>query len=240
MIELRNIFKSYDDKQVIKGLSLSVERGSKIAIIGPSGCGKSTLLRIIMGLHLPDSGEVLIDGVDITKLSPDELKSTRRRIGMLFQSAALFDSLTVGENVAFPLVENHLVDKSKIPAIVEEKLELVEMDGAQDDFPAELSGGQRKRIGLARALAGEPEIILYDEPTTGLDPVLSTNIENLIVKLNDKLKVTSVVVTHQISTILRTADKIYMMQDGQLLPPETPSSIGVSNNSYSTFIRGGL
>ncbi|NDC82639.1 ATP-binding cassette domain-containing protein [bacterium] len=240
MIEIKDIWKTYDDKPVIRGLSLTINTGDKIAIIGPSGCGKSTLLRLIMGLHRPDSGSICVDGADITTMAPVELKKVRDRIGMLFQSAALFDSLTVSENVAFPLVESGVNDSQLIRSIVDEKLDMVEMGDSHFKDPAELSGGQRKRIGLARALARSPQIMLYDEPTTGLDPILSTNIENLIVKLNDQLHVTSVVVTHQISTILRTADKIYMMRDGQLLPPETPESIQTAGNIYTTFINGGL
>jgi phospholipid/cholesterol/gamma-HCH transport system ATP-binding protein len=240
MIELIDVCKSYDRRPVIRNLSLRIDAGEKVAIIGPSGCGKSTLLRLIMGLHRPDSGQILVGGEDISKMSSDNLKRVRRKMGMLFQSAALFDSLSVGDNVAFPLVEERQLSRARIRVAVNEKLEMVEMSGTRDKDPSELSGGQRKRIGLARALAGDPEIMLYDEPTTGLDPILSTNIENLIVKLNDQLHVTSVVVTHQISTILRTADHIYMMQDGRLLPPETPTSIWTAGNLYTTFINGGL
>ena len=240
MIELIDGWKTYGDRPIIKGLSLRIAAGEKVAIIGPSGCGKSTLLRLIMGLHFPDSGKVLIDGVDITQLDVNGLKQVRERIGILFQSAALFDSLSVGNNVAFPLKECGPSKPKEVAKVVAEKLEMVEMDGFEDKDPAELSGGQRKRVGLARALARNPQIMLYDEPTTGLDPILSTNIENLIVKLNDTLHVTSVVVTHQISTILRTSDQIYMMQDGRLLPPETPETIFHAGGIYTTFINGGL
>ena len=240
MIELIDIWKSYDERQIIRGLSLTVQPGEKVSIIGPSGCGKSTLVRLIMGLHRPDSGQIIIDGQDIVKMGTNELKGVRARIGILFQSAALFDSTTVGGNVAFPLQESGCFGATEIKTIVSEKLHMVEMAGAEDKDPAELSGGQRKRVGLARALARSPEIMLYDEPTTGLDPILSTNIENLIVKLNDQLHVTSIIVTHQISTILRVSDKIYMMQDGQLMPPESPQTIGTAGNVYTTFINGGL
>ncbi len=240
MIELIDIWKSYDERPIIRGLSLTVQRGEKISIIGPSGCGKSTLLRLILGLHRPDSGQIIVDGQDITKMSTEALKDVRARIGMLFQSAALFDSMTVGGNVAFPLEETGGFAAGEIETIVAEKLDMVEMAGAEEKDPAELSGGQRKRVGLARALARSPEVMLYDEPTTGLDPILSTNIENLIVKLNDQLHVTSIIVTHQISTILRVSDKIYMMQDGQLMPPQTPETIGSAGNLYTTFINGGL
>ncbi len=240
MIEIKNITKAYNGKPVIKGLSLVVPKGERIAIIGPSGSGKSTLLRLIMGLHRPDSGEIMIDGQLITGVNANVVKGVRKKFGMLFQSAALFDSLSVGDNVAFPLVESGQLSGVAIKEKVKQMLDWVEMDGFQQKDPSELSGGQRKRVGLARAMASDPEIMLYDEPTTGLDPILSTNIENLIVKLNDQLHVTSLVVTHQISTILRTADQIYMMQDGRLLPPETPDTIFNAGNHYTTFINGGL
>jgi phospholipid/cholesterol/gamma-HCH transport system ATP-binding protein len=198
------------------------------------------LLRLIMGLHKPDSGEVLIFGEDIQKVGKARLLEIRLKIGILFQSAALFDSMNVAANVAFPLIENFHMPADKVAQIVAKKLELVEMTGFDNNDPADLSGGQRKRIGLARALAGDPEVMLYDEPTTGLDPILSTNIEDLIVRLSRQLKVTSIVVTHQISTILRTTDKIYMVHQGTLLEPEAPATIMTANSIYGEFVRGGL
>ncbi len=239
MIKLKNITKTFAGRVVVNNLSLEVERGEKIAIIGPSGCGKSTLLRLMMGLHRPDSGEIWVDGVAISGLDVPGLRKLRRKFGMLFQSGALFDSMNVGENVAFPLVETlGYSPGASVDALVQEKLKLVEMVGSDQKMPSDLSGGQRKRIGLARAIVGSPEVVLYDEPTTGLDPILSTNIEDLIVKLNDQLKVTSIVVTHQISTILRTADKIYLMENGALLPPEIPQTIQTAPNVYGRFMQG--
>jgi phospholipid/cholesterol/gamma-HCH transport system ATP-binding protein len=239
MLKLRNITKTFNGIPIIQDLNLDVETGEKIAIIGPSGCGKSTLLRLIMGLQKPDRGLVEIDGKDITRANTAEIHDVRKHIGMLFQSAALFDSLNVSENVAFPLVETlGYTNEADIKRLVSEKLELVEMPHAASKMPSELSGGQRKRIGLARAIVGNPNIVLYDEPTTGLDPVLSTSIEDLIVKLNNQFNVTSIVVTHQISTILRTADKIYLMKNGRLLPPETPESIRIAANDYGDFLTG--
>lgn len=239
MIKIKNISKKFNGREVVRNLSLEVANGEKIAIIGPSGCGKSTLLRLMMGLHPPDEGEILVDGVSVASLDTAGLRKLRTKFGMLFQSGALFDSMNVEENVAFPLFET-LGYKSTPETwnIVKEKLHLVEMLGAEKKMPAELSGGQRKRIGLARAIVGNPQIVLYDEPTTGLDPILSTNIEDLIVKLNNQLHITSIVVTHQISTILRTADKIYLMQDGRLLDPETPESIQRATNVYGRFFQG--
>jgi phospholipid/cholesterol/gamma-HCH transport system ATP-binding protein len=241
MIKIENITKIFDGNKVINDLSLTVEEGEKVAIIGPSGCGKSTLLRLIMGLHSVNSGEIFLHNKDVTKMNKDQIKRARLKCGMLFQSSALFDSFNVEENIAFPLVENFAWPEWKVEERVREVLELVEMSGAEKKAPSDLSGGQKKRIGLARAIAANPDVMLYDEPTTGLDPILSTNIEDLMVKLNDQLKVTSVIVTHQISTILRTADKIYLLHNGKLLPPETPDTIYNSDNDYiRKFIRGGI
>ena len=241
MIYLSEVVKSFDGEPILKGVDLTIETGEKVAIIGPSGCGKSTLLRLMMGFYFPDSGSVAIDGEDLLSLSPKALRNLRLKFGMLFQSAALFDSMTVAENVSFSLVENQGMTFKDAKKNVEDLLELVGMGGAQNKMPADLSGGMRKRIGLARAIASHPKIVLYDEPTTGLDPILSTQIEDLIVKLNNQLNITSVVVTHQFSTILRTADKIYLMHDGRLLPPETPETIMKSENPYiREFMSGGL
>jgi phospholipid/cholesterol/gamma-HCH transport system ATP-binding protein len=240
-IEIKNISKTFGTKKVIDSMSLSVEKGEKIAIIGPSGCGKSTLLRLIIGLHTADSGQIYVNEQDLTKLDTKGLSQIRSNFGFLFQSSALFDSMNVEDNVAFTLRENLKMSKPEMQKIVAEKLELVEMTGTEKNMPADLSGGMKKRIGLARAIAHNPQIILYDEPTTGLDPILSTNIENLIVKLNKQLNVTSIIVTHQISTILRTADKIYLMHQGKLLAPETAESIMNSKDPYvKEFIKGGL
>jgi len=241
MITLKNVTKSFKGNSIVRGVDLTVSEGERIAIIGPSGCGKSTLLRLLMGLQQPDTGELWIDNEDITQMDIKNLRRIRTKFGMLFQHAALFDSMTVGENVAFPLREILHLPEAEIQARVKDKLLWVEMSGKEDRMPSELSGGQQKRIGLARAIACDPKIILYDEPTTGLDPILSTNIEDLIVKLNKESNTTSIIVTHQISTILRTADKIYLMRDGVLLPPETPESIQESHNPYiKEFISGGL
>ncbi|MGE4169680.1 MAG: ABC transporter ATP-binding protein [Candidatus Margulisiibacteriota bacterium] len=240
-IEVIDLYKSFPGKTIMSGLSLSIQKGEKIAIIGPSGSGKSTLLRLVMGLQKPNHGTILVEGHNIHRLRPKAVQQLRMKFGMLFQSAALFDSMTVGDNVAFTLREIFRLPESEIKKQVAEKLELVEMSGSENAMPSDLSGGQKKRIGLARALAANPEIMLYDEPTTGLDPILSTNIEDLIVKLNNHLHVTSIVVTHQISTILRTADKIYLVHEGKLFPPETPDSIMDSPNEIvRRFIRGGL
>jgi len=241
MIKLTNLKKAFDKKVVINNLNLLVEKGEKIAVIGPSGCGKSTLLRLIIGLQRPDQGSIFVDEKDVAKLSFKELSKIRLKFGFLFQSAALFDSMNVFENVAFGLVENLKLSPKAVKKIVKEKLKLVEMEGTEKIMPSELSGGMKKRIGLARAIATNPEIMLYDEPTTGLDPIRSKNIEDLIIKLNQELNITSIVITHQISTILSTSDKIYLMSEGRLLKPETPKSIlTTENQEIQSFINGGM
>jgi len=236
-ISIRNMSKSFSGKYIIKNFNLDIHRGERIVIIGPSGCGKSTLLRLILGLQKPDDGDIWIDGVNVAKLSYHELKPVRMKIGMLFQSAALFDSMTVSENVAFSLYENLQLHPIQIRKKVIELLSKVEMLEFEDVMPSNLSGGQRKRVGLARAIATNPEMLLYDEPTTGLDPRLSTNIEDLIVKMSRQLDMTSIVVSHQKSTILRTGDKIYMMHQGRLLDAVTPNNIS-QNGFVKDFVNG--
>lgn len=241
MIVIKNLVKSFDEKDVISGINLSITDGERIAIIGTSGCGKSTLLRLLMGLHAPDSGEILIDGRDISHSNRNEQNKIRMEMGIVFQSAALFDSMSVADNVAFSLIENHKLSRKKAMTIVREKLEMVGLSDVENLLPSQLSGGMRKRVGFARAIATNPKILLFDEPTTGLDPISSTQIEDLIVHLSDSLNCTTIVVTHQISTILRTADKIYTMNNGILYDPETPNTIMNSQNPYiRTFIRGNL
>ncbi len=239
-IELKNVSKKFDKNHVLEHLSLSIEAGERIAIIGPSGCGKSTLLRLIMGLHIPDSGDVLVEEQSVPNMTDDQLRQFRLKFGFVFQSSALFDSMSVYDNVAFSLRENLMLSERKIKDIVHNLLAAVEMEHTGHKMPADLSGGMRRRIGLARALAAKPEIVLYDEPTAGLDPILSSNIESLMIKLNHQLNCTSIVVTHQVSTILATADKIYMLSNGHLLPPETPETIMNSQNeTIRNFIHGG-
>lgn len=238
MINISNLVKTYRARRVVDHLQLSINQGEKVAIIGPSGCGKSTLLRLIAGLHRPDSGQIHVLGQPIHELSTADLTALRSQIGILFQSAALFDSLTVYENIAFPFDMASETPKS-IKKRVMDLLALVGMSDFEGSYPHELSGGQKKRIGLARALALQPKIMLYDEPTTGLDPVLSTSIEDLIVHLNQQFAVTSVVVTHQVSTVFRTADRVFLMQDGRLLPPVQPHEID-DHPDYRVFVRGGL
>jgi len=240
-IRIHKLFKTFGKNPVVRNLSLEIQSGERIAIIGPSGCGKSTLLRMIMGLQMPDSGVVEVDGSIVSEMSRADLRKLRLNMGLVFQQSALFDSLTVGQNVAFTLVENKGLTYEDARQEVFEKLGWVGLKDIETRMPAELSGGMKKRAALARAIIGGPKVILYDEPTTGLDPIISTNIEDLILSLNERLGLTSIVVTHQQSTMLRTADKIYMMQDGCLLDFEKPSTIAQSKNpDIRSFFHGGL
>ena len=225
MISIRNVTKNFGGKNVLNGLSLEIPRGETLVIMGQSGCGKSVLLKIITGLMSADSGEIWFDGTEISTLKGKKINRLRRRIGMLFQSAALFDSMTVAENVAFMLDQHTDLDKREMRKIVDEKLSLVDLAGVQDLRPAELSGGMRKRVGLARALAFDPEVIFYDEPTTGLDPVTCTEINQLIKDLHERLKVTSVVVTHDMHSAFSVATRMAMIHEGRQIAYGSPDEI---------------
>jgi phospholipid/cholesterol/gamma-HCH transport system ATP-binding protein len=223
MIEIKDVHKSFGDQEVLRGVNLTIPRGKITVIVGPSGTGKTVLLRHIIGLIKPDRGRVIVEGVDIDRLTSHELNEFRRRFGMLFQNAALFDSLSVAENVAFPLIESYRGRRlPDVDRIVDEKLKLVGLSGIGRKLPSELSGGMRKRVGLARAIVLEPSIILYDEPTTGLDPIMTVAIDNLILSMQQKLSITSVVISHDIDSAFRVADQICMIHDGRIvecLPP---------------------
>ncbi len=217
MIDIKSLYKSFNSHQVLQGLSLKIERGTTCVIIGRSGCGKSVLLKHIVGIMRPDKGEVFVDNKEIAKLNDQELSSLRMRIGMVFQGGALFDSLTVGENVGFGLIEHQHVEKKELADRVEESLGLVGLVGIENLMPAELSGGMKKRVALARAICIRPEIILYDEPTTGVDPITADAINDLIRSLHDKLKVTSIVVTHDMRSAYKIADRIAMFYLGKII-----------------------
>jgi phospholipid/cholesterol/gamma-HCH transport system ATP-binding protein len=226
MIEIVNLHKHFGTNSVLRGVNLTIKEGESLAIIGKSGCGKSVLLKHIVGLLQPDEGYIKIDGNIIGDLNRKDLYAVRRRFGYLFQGAALFDSMTVEENVSLALVENKTsYSKQEIENIVEEKLELVGLRGIQDLKPAELSGGMKKRVALARVLVTNPDYILYDEPTTGLDPVMSDAIDDLIKSLNEKLKVTSIIVTHDMFSVKNTADKIAMMFEGKIYFNGSPQEL---------------
>jgi phospholipid/cholesterol/gamma-HCH transport system ATP-binding protein len=216
MIEIKNLRKNFGSNQVLKGVNLNIEKGKTTVIIGASGCGKSVILKHIIGLLKPDEGEIYIDGEEITKMNEKEIYRVRNKFGFLFQGSALFDSMTVGENVGLGLVENTNTPPEEINRIITEKLELVNLKGTENLMPSDLSGGMRKRVGLARALACTPEFILYDEPTTGLDPITSEAIDQLIdsIAKNPKLEVTSIVVTHDIFSVYEVADYVAMMYNG--------------------------
>lgn len=221
MIRLNNVRKRFGDKEALKNISLTIEKGETIAIIGGSGSGKSTLLRLMIGLDRPTSGEIYIGGENIAVLSEDALDRVRLRMGMVFQYSALFDSMSVGENVSFGLREHTDKSEAEIRRIVGEKLELVGLPGVEKLMPQELSGGMKKRVGLARAIATDPEIIFYDEPSSGLDPIMTAKIDELIIDMQRKLDVTSVVVTHDMASASRIADRIAMIYDGVLIAVDT-------------------
>ena len=232
MIEIKNLYKSFGKNEVLKGVNLEIEEGKTTVIIGSSGCGKSVLLKHIVGLLKPDKGSVVIDGDDISSMNEKEIYAIRKKFGFLFQSAALFDSMNVGENVGISLRENTLMSKSEINKIVSEKLGLVNLPGTENLMPSELSGGMRKRVGLARALATNPQYILYDEPTTGLDPITSETIDELMdsVALNAELKVTSIIVTHDIFTVYEIGDRVAMMNDGIVHFNGTPEEMRLTKD----------
>ena len=226
MIEISNLHKKFGDNNVLNGVNLKIEKGETIAIIGKSGCGKSVLIKHIVGLLYPDAGWVKVEGEIVSELNTKNLYELRKKFGFLFQGAALFDSMTVEENVALSLVESgNGFDKSKIEKIVAEKLALVDLPDIQKLKPSELSGGMKKRVGLARALVTNPEYILYDEPTTGLDPIMSDSIDSLIKELSHKLSVTSVVVTHDMYSVKNVADKVAMMHEGVIHFTGTPKEL---------------
>jgi phospholipid/cholesterol/gamma-HCH transport system ATP-binding protein len=216
-IEFRHVRKAFNGNPILRDVNLAVERGETMAIIGRSGSGKSVMLKHMVGLVRPDSGSVLVDGEDISGMDERDLFRVRHKFGFLFQGAALLDSLTVGENVGLGLVELSGLPRERIGAVVSEKLRLVGLRGIEKAMPADLSGGMRKRVGLARALAMEPEIVLYDEPTTGLDPVTSDAINELIVSLRERLSITSVVVTHDMTSVRRVADRVAMLYEGRII-----------------------
>lgn len=239
MIEIQRLVKRFEDRTVLDDLSLTIRKGETMVIIGRSGCGKSVLLKHIIGLMKPDSGTVVVDSQEVQKLSGRELDKFRLRCGMLFQSSALFDSMSVFENVSFVLQEHTTMKLEAITQRVHECLQLVGLQDVDERFPSELSGGMRKRVGLARALAISPEIVLYDEPTTGVDPIMSDIINDLIITLRDKLKVTSIVVTHDMHSAYKVADRIAMLYNGKIIALGSPDEIRSSKNTYvQQFIRG--
>ncbi|MFA6637016.1 MAG: ABC transporter ATP-binding protein [Candidatus Omnitrophota bacterium] len=237
--EVKDLVKKFGSRTVLNGVNLKIYRGETCVIMGGSGCGKSTLLRHMIGNIKPTSGSVSLLGRDITNLYGQELDEVRKKIGMSFQSSALFDSMNVGENVSLPLKEHTRLEKSVMEIMLKMKLELVGLRGFEDLMPSELSGGMKKRVGLARAIAMDPQIIFYDEPTAGLDPIVASVIDKLIIDLSKKLQVTSVVVTHDMKSVMSIADRIVMLYEGRVLETGTPDEIRSSaNEMVQQFIKG--
>ena len=233
-IQIRGLHKSFDSQKVLQGIDLDISRGETLVLVGPSGEGKSVLLKHIIGLLQPDAGSIQFDGTSLCGLSERQLAPLRRRIGYLFQNAALFDSLTVAQNVAFPLIEAGIKNPAEIKSRVQEALEVVELDAHTEKMPINLSGGMRKRVGIARAIVGRPEIILYDEPTAGLDPIVTDVIDHLIKRLQKRYAVTSVVITHDIASVFKIADRIVMLKNGIVYFNGSPNQL---RHSPDTFIQ---
>jgi phospholipid/cholesterol/gamma-HCH transport system ATP-binding protein len=239
MIETRRLKKSFGPQRVLDGVDLRVEKGESVVIIGRSGGGKSILLKHLIGLLSPDEGDVLIEGESVTWMNERQLLGVRRKFGMLFQGAALFDSLTVAENVAFVLQREGRLTESEIDKKVDEALAMVDLGGTQDKKPAELSGGMRKRVGLARAIIYQPQIVLYDEPTTGLDPIVADSIDQLIVRVRERLEVTTVAVTHDMRSARRIGQRILMLHQGRIHFSGTPEEIFQSKDPVVyRFVNG--
>ncbi|MFH1578157.1 MAG: ABC transporter ATP-binding protein [Candidatus Omnitrophota bacterium] len=239
IISLRNVTKFFDGKKIIKNLSLDIYRGETFVLMGCSGSGKSTILRLMTGVIRPEKGNIIIKNNDIAKMAPEQLGEIRKKFGMVFQYSALLDSLSVEDNVALPLREHTNLSESIIRIIVRMKLALVGLRGFEQHHPAKISGGMRKRVGLARAIALDPDIVFYDEPTSGLDPVIGGAIEHLIIDLSKKLNITSVVVTHNMQSIFRIADRIAMLHQGEIVHLGDLNQIKNSSNAYvRQFING--
>lgn len=239
MIAIRGLSKRFGKKVVLDGLDLTVPKGKNTVVIGGSGTGKSVLIKCAVGLLRPEAGEILIDGQDILKMDERELVAARRKFGMLFQGSALFDSMDVGDNVAFALRRLKLHPEVHIREVVEEKLSMVGLRDIQRLMPAELSGGMKKRVGLARAIASEPDILLYDEPTTGLDPIMADVINELIIALRETIGVTSITITHDMASAYKIADQIAMLYKGKIIEVGTPDQIRTTSNPVvAQFVQG--
>jgi phospholipid/cholesterol/gamma-HCH transport system ATP-binding protein len=239
IIRVRNLVKSFDGRVVLEGIKLDVDKGKITTIMGGSGCGKSTLLRHLIGILRPDSGEIWVNGKDITKFDESEMEDYRKRFGMLFQGGALFNSLTVRDNIALPLREHTELDEKIIGMIVKMKLELVGLRDFENLKPAQLSGGMQKRVALARALALDPEIVFYDEPTSGLDPVVGGVIDQLMLDLSRRLNITSVVVTHDTRSAFKIANTMVVLYRGKVMAVGSPEEIQASQDPFvQQFITG--
>jgi phospholipid/cholesterol/gamma-HCH transport system ATP-binding protein len=239
MMRIRNVQKSFGENHVLRGVNLEVKCGESMVVIGGSGTGKSVLLKCIIGLMRFDSGEIEVNGQEISRLTDREWNVLLKKFGMVFQRDALFDSISVWENVGFGLRRHTKLTDEEIKGIAVEKLKLVGLQNVEDNMPAELSGGMRKRVSLARAIAMEPQILLYDEPTTGLDPIMANVINDLMVNMREKLRVTSITITHDMESAYQIADHIAMLYQGQIIEVGKPEEIrNTSNEIVRQFIRG--
>ena len=239
MIRIVDLYKSFGGNEVLRGVNLQFKHGETLVIIGQSGCGKSVLLKHVIGLLKPDRGKIYVDGVDITVLDDDELHKITRRFGMLFQGTALFDSLNVGENVSFGLERYTNYSKEKIQELVKENLARVGLRRIEHLMPFELSGGMRKRVGLARAIAYNPDIILYDEPSTGIDPIRADAINDLIIRMKNEMQASELIITHDMVSAYKVADRIGMLYEGKIIEMGTPEEIRNSKNPVvQQFIHG--
>jgi phospholipid/cholesterol/gamma-HCH transport system ATP-binding protein len=225
MIQIQDLHKSFGSSQVLTGIDLDIAEGSTCVILGGSGSGKTVLMKHMIGLLKPDQGHVIVDGEDIVSFGPEELARVRRKFGMVFQAAALFDSMTVYENVSFPLREHRHVSEEESREIVSQKLGIVGLKGVEDKYPADLSGGMRKRVGLARAIVLDPKIVLYDEPTTGLDPITTDYVDEMILDAKRELGVTSVVISHDVASAFKVADKIAFLYQGLIVEQGPPPQL---------------
>ncbi|MFH0790724.1 MAG: ABC transporter ATP-binding protein [Candidatus Omnitrophota bacterium] len=239
MIEIKGLSRYFNEHKVLDSLSLKINTGSTCVIIGRSGCGKSVLLKHIVGILRPDKGKILVDNKEIGRLNEKEMSALRMKIGMVFQGGAIFDSMSVGENVGFGLIEHSHINHQELLERIEESLSMVGLSGIGNLMPSELSGGMKKRVALARAICIKPEIILYDEPTTGVDPITADSINELIKNLHDKLKVTSIVVTHDMKSAYKIADRIAMLYQGKII--EEGTALEIQNSRHPVvhqFING--
>ena len=234
VIDVQDLYKSFAGFPVLKGINLKMMEGTTTVVLGASGSGKTVLMKHIMGLFKPDHGQVIVDGENVSTMSRQQLAVFRERMGMVFQSSALFDSMTVGDNVAFPLREhNPGLSEQEIREKVKEKLAVVDLHDVEQKFPAELSGGMRKRVGLARAIVREPKIVLYDEPTTGLDPLTTESVDEMIIHARERLSVTSVVITHDIGSAFHIGDRIAVINEGRIVEEGTPQEVRKTKEPFT-------
>ena len=239
MISVIGLYKSFGEKEVLRGVDLEIGRGESLMLVGGSGAGKSVFIKHLIGLLQPDEGHVVVDGVDLTHASPEAVLELRKRFGMTFQEGALFDSMTVGDNIAFPIRRHTEESEKDVAKRVRDCLELVRLPGIEDKMPSELSGGMRRRVGFARAIALEPEILLFDEPTTGLDPINTAAIGAVINQLRSEIGVTAVTITHDMGLASKIADRVAIIRRGQILLVDTPNRFMESDNWFvRAFLNG--